>query len=158
MTAKDKVQVNLITSGTTTSLQTILPQNLPQNLPNLPQNYRFKVLFPCMSLFTTDHFIKFLSFILKNKDTKKNQWHMFNTYRLMKIQKISYLKAYTIMLSFSFPTLDSNNNWQEEERVWLTLNCSSNTIGYFGRFRVKKFQDVKVPVVSIPINNCLISS
>lgn len=51
MTAKDKVQVNLITSGTTTSLQTILPQNLPQNLPNLPQNYRFKVLFPCMSLF-----------------------------------------------------------------------------------------------------------
>lgn len=39
---RQKVQVNVIPSGTTTSLKTV---------KNLPQDYRFKVLVPCMSLF-----------------------------------------------------------------------------------------------------------
>lgn len=111
--------------------------------------------FPQLSIF-----IKFWSFILKQfffiEDTKKNQRHLFNTFRLRGFSKFHIWKSAQSCFQFSFPTLVSNNYWQKEERVWLTLNCTLST-GYFWGLRVKKFQDLKVTTVFIPIHSCLIS-
>lgn len=136
---KQKVQVNVITSGTTSSLWTI---------KNLPQDYRFKVLFPCMSLFHNWTFLLNFRVLFSNNSSssKTPKTETNGTCSILtdwwRFWKFHIWKSAQSCFQFSFPTLFCNYHCKKEVRVWLTLNCSS-TIRHLWRAQSQEISRCK---------------